>query len=44
MINLRGGVHALGPRLELAPEDAVHVGRRRTLGLADAPERAAPAE
>ncbi|MFD8999669.1 DUF4326 domain-containing protein [Streptomyces sp. NPDC059582] len=32
VINLRGRIHDLGPRLEDAPEDVVYVGRRWTLG------------
>ncbi|MFJ8111428.1 DUF4326 domain-containing protein [Streptomyces sp. NPDC096132] len=37
VINLRGRIHEFGPRLELAPEDVVYVGRRWTLGGRDLP-------
>ncbi|MGW4564166.1 hypothetical protein ACWEN3_17705 [Streptomyces sp. NPDC004561] len=32
VIDVRGRIHEFGPRLEHAPEDVVHVGRRRTMG------------
>ncbi|MFB7508676.1 DUF4326 domain-containing protein [Streptomyces broussonetiae] len=37
MINIRGRIHEFGPRLEHAPEDVVHVGRRWTMGGGDLP-------
>jgi hypothetical protein len=37
VINLRGRIHDFGPRLELAPDDVVYVGRRWTLGGWDLP-------
>ncbi|KOU63387.1 T4 NrdA.1-like protein [Streptomyces sp. MMG1533] len=37
VINVRGRIHEYGPRLEHAPEDVVHVGRRWTMGGWDLP-------
>jgi hypothetical protein len=37
VINVRGHIHEYGPRLELAPENIVYVGRRWTLGGWDLP-------
>ncbi|MEV2211876.1 DUF4326 domain-containing protein [Streptomyces sp. NPDC050997] len=37
VINLRGRIHEYGPRLELAPDCVVYVGRRWTMGGWDLP-------
>ncbi|MFC9678526.1 hypothetical protein [Streptomyces sp. NPDC056948] len=37
MINVRGRLHDLGPRLGHAPAEVVHAGRRRPLGGRDLP-------
>ncbi|MGW7548702.1 DUF4326 domain-containing protein [Streptomyces sp. NPDC054770] len=36
-MNVRGRIHEFGPRLEHAPADVVHVGRRWTMGGWDLP-------
>lgn len=38
VINLKGRIHDLGPRLENAPADLVYVGRRWTMGHWDLPQ------
>ncbi|EKX60625.1 DUF4326 domain-containing protein [Streptomyces ipomoeae] len=38
VINLKGRIHDFGPRLESAPDDLVHVGRRWTMGHWDLPQ------
>jgi hypothetical protein len=37
VINVRGRIHDFGPRLELAPQEILYVGRRWTLGGWDLP-------
>ncbi|MEU0408509.1 DUF4326 domain-containing protein [Streptomyces griseorubiginosus] len=37
VVNVRGRLHAYGPRLEHAPADLVYVGRRWTMGGWDLP-------